>query len=799
MYTNHTPTYLVILLILILSGLCVSLSSQSQNTSIAPYEQLEIGDTSIVSLKLPPKGADDKLLLPKSVKFRSTKEALSIARNVIKHKKSNLYTSEAYCNYDVYDKLMLACYNFDPENKYMRRWPFLKIYSDTTLVGRKSILPFAMYEAYTSNFHRKENNLFKQIVRGRHIYGITDELHAEDLCEDLIRTLENVDIRNNDFRIYFNKIISPLNDTYGTNFYRWQIMDTVQIEGKPYTVLAFRPSSLLELGFTGNIYVSTDGNYSIKKSVMKISRAMDLNFIEEFLISREYLELPTKIWIPTKTSVISKVSFYGIIKNWVEFGRSYDNFQFSPAPDSVYKMDKRIAFDKGYLRKENSFWESKRVLPFTVKSNEYITDSIVKHVTRIPTIKYSTAAFNFLTTSYFPLSKDPMKNKLNIGSFDTFYSMNTIEGSRLRLSTFTTANLHPHLFLSGYGAYGFKDEKFKYSMETIWAFNKPLLYPKEFPQNNLSFTYEYDLNALGENNLYVKKNNILLSLLRNRNLQRMTYARRYQLTYIKEYLNGLSFQLLFKSQEERPAGTFMFEKYNAEGMQTRVNQMQTSEITTIMRFASKERFLLRNYERKELPGERFVVSLTNTIGLKDFLDGEYGYYRAQLHIIKDFWLASFGQLKSSFKLEKVWGTLPYPLLLSPNANNSYTLQNETFYLIHPLEFINDRQFCWDIDYNMRGWLFRQIPLIKRLRLREVIGISGFCGKLSPKNLPENSHNLLIYLPDSRLMEPGKPYIEANLGLGNILRILRFDYIRRLTYLQGNVKRSGFRVSAQLRF
>lgn len=49
-------------------------------------------------------------------------------------------------------------------------------------------------------------------------------------------------------------------------------------------------------------------------------------------------------------------------------------------------------------------------------------------------------------------------SKVDIGPINTLISSNYIDGLRLRASAQTTANLHPHLFLRGYYAYGFKDE-----------------------------------------------------------------------------------------------------------------------------------------------------------------------------------------------------------------------------------------------------------------------------------------------------------------------------------------------------
>lgn len=786
------------LYLIVLSLTCLNcLNIRGKNSKAEPLHYSS--DSIHCVFQLPPEEVNNTILLPDRINFRSTKEALDIVEKVIQRKDYFQYYQQDYCNYEVYDKLMFAWNNFNPNKKIFRRWPFVKQYTDTSTVSERSILPLAMYESFATNYYRRSPSARVQTVHGRTIYGITDDLHAEDACENLLRIFDAVDIRKNDLRLFFNKIIAPLSNKYATSVYRWEIIDTVNIQGKPYINLCFRPSSIMDLGFVGNLYVSADGNFTIKRVVMQISKSMNINYVEEFVIYQNFEELVPHVWVPSRLSITTKISVFGILKNYIEFGRYYNNFQFFKRPDSIYNSKQRIIYEDKYLERDTEFWKNKRTITSTKHNREYSSDSIVDKISSIPLIKYSIKTTDLLTNNYIPLAKKGEKNKLSLGTFDTFYSANSIEGTRLRLTAVTTANLHPHLFLTAYGAYGFKDETFKYSAATTWAFNKPKLYPQEFPQNNLTFSCEYDLNTLGENYLYSKRDNIFMSLLRYRQLQRMTYAHRTQLAYNKEFQNGFSFRLLLKYQKEMPAGDMKFNTFGEFGDFHEVSKLQTTEFSSVVRFATNERFYVRNNERTNIPDERFVISLTHILGLKGFLGGQYHYNRLQLHLIKDYWLASFGQLKTSFKIEKVWGTVPYPLLLAPNVNNSYTIQNESFSLISPLEFINDRQMCWDVDYHFKGWLCKKIPYVKKLHLREVIGLSGCMGTLFSKNNPFFDHSLFVFPSNTRSMR-NEPYMEMNMGLSNIFRILRVDYIRRLNYLgEEGVKKSGLRISMQLRF
>ena len=131
----------------------------------------------------------------------------------------------------------------------------------------------------------------------------------------------------------------------------------------------------------------------------------------------------------------------------------------------------------------------------------------------------------------------------------------------------------------------------------------------------------------------------------------------------------------------------------------------------------------------------------------------------------------------------MWNDVPYPLLIIPNANLSYTLQKESFALMNPMEFIADNYVSWEAIYYMNGALFNRLPLIKRLGWREVIDFKGFYGSLRPGNMPDatNSHNLFLFPTPTRqtvterTMLTSTPYMELSFGIANIFKGLHFQF------------------------
>jgi hypothetical protein len=133
------------------------------------------------------------------------------------------------------------------------------------------------------------------------------------------------------------------------------------------------------------------------------------------------------------------------------------------------------------------------------------------------------------------------------------------------------------------------------------------------------------------------------------------------------------------------------------------------------------------------------------------------------------------------------------MLIIPHANLSYIVQYDTYPMMNATEFINDQYVSWDLNYNMKGLLLNRIPLIQYLKLREILSFRGMYGSLKDMNDPSFSNGLYRFPAGTYRM--GKdPYLEAGVGVENIFKILRVDYVWRLTYLNHpGIDKTGIRI------
>ena len=128
-----------------------------------------------------------------------------------------------------------------------------------------------------------------------------------------------------------------------------------------------------------------------------------------------------------------------------------------------------------------------------------------------------------------------------------------------------------------------------------------------------------------------------------------------------------------------------------------------------------------------------------------------------------------------------------------------------------MEFLHDRALTTMWRWDLNGKIFNRIPLLKKLKWRESIALNTMWGYLTNKNNPYYEANqdddflfrfpgkwvtqddgTSKYVSSTRPLNSFKPYIEAAVGIHNILKFLSFEYTHRFTYVGPDTQRWGFR-------
>ncbi|MFL1682825.1 MULTISPECIES: DUF5686 and carboxypeptidase-like regulatory domain-containing protein [Bacteroidales] len=734
------------------------------------------------------------VITPGKEKYRRKgNPAVEFVKKMIAHRDDYSPKNQDFYQYDEYEKLTLALNDFSEEQK--KKWLFKKFqfifdYVDTSEVSGKPILTVSIKEKVAKNYYRKDPHTEKKFVTGIKRAGIDEMFNQESLQQFYDEVFKEVDIYNNDVNIMLNRFVSPLSNI-GPSFYKYYLLDTLDVNGEKCVDLGFVPFNSESFGFTGHLYVTLDSTYFVKKIKLNVPKDINLNYVSNMAINQEYSRAKDGTRIKEKDDMI--VEFQLVPGTQGLYARrltSYNNYEFSPPEDmSLFSKEGNVIVEDDAEVKPDAYWADNRQIP--IKSKENAVDKLLVKLRSVPVFYYTEKIISILVSGYIETAKD---SKFDIGPMNTTISGNGVEGARFRVGGLTTANLSPNWFTRGYVAYGTRDKKFKYSAEVEYSFNKKKYHAREFPIHSLKVSHTYDLNQLGQHYLYTNKDNIFLSLKRMKD-DRSVYERKSEINYLREHESGFSYGLNARYMTEYATASPQVEFILQNG--TRLRQYSQAEAEIKLRYAPNEKFYQTKTTRYPITKDAPIFTLSHTVGIKGIFDSKYNVNHTELGIQKRFWFSAFGYTDILIKAGKVWDKAPYPMLIIPNANLSYTIREESYELMNPMEFINDEYVSWDLTYWANGALLNRIPLIKYLKLREVVAFRGLYGNLTKKNNPENS--IFIFPKETQLMSK-MPYMEASVGLDNIFTVLRIDYVWRLTYRNlPNISKSGVRIALHFNF
>ena len=745
---------------------------------------------------------------PKKEKYsRKDNPAVELIKKVIAHKDENrIEAKEEYQN-EMYEKLSMSLDDFNPnleKNKFLKKFKFVKNYLDTSEFNGKPILTISVRETIADKYYRKHPKTEKTITKAKRQQGVDKGLDdGGAITSNLEEIFQGVNIFDNNINILLNRFVSPLSSTLAVSYYKYYIMDTLDVAGDKCVDLAFVPVNSQSYGFTGRLYITLDGNYSVKKFKLDTPANINLNWVDKFRVEQEFKRMPDSTWVLKNENIY--VNFYlvkGTQQLYAHQVRNYDKYNFTVEKrDSVFGLTGPQHILPEAEKQTDTYWAENRHIP--LKAKESALKDLLAQLRKVPAFNAIFKTAEILISGYIPTTADKDKSKFDFGPMNTTFSANHLEGFRMRVGGMTTANLHPHLFASGYVAYGASDRKFKYNLNLTYSFNKKKYHAGESPLNNLSFIQEYDVYTPGQNFLFTSKDNMFVAWKVGEPVTKMQYIRKSMLQYQKEWLNGLTLNTWLKNENNEAAGTLSYDRYRADGSLEHIKDFTTSEVGMQLRFAPGE----RAYNGREGKNSIFnlskdapVFKLSHQMGIKNVLGGDFNYHHTEFSAEKRIWLSSFGHIDGLVSAGKVWNKAPFPALILPNTNQSITIQPQAFNMMRAMEFVSDQYVSFYLTYYLKGWILNRVPGIKWLRLREVISFSGYWGGLTDKNNPLLNPNGLYKLPEGTSPMGRTPYLEASIGLENIFKILRIDYYRRLTYLdQPNIKKGGVRIALRFSF
>ena len=703
-----------------------------------------------------------------------------IMREVVRNKERNNPAAVQSYQYRVYNKIQFDMNNYGDKlskRKVLKPVDFVFNYADTTEDG-KVYLPVAISENtsdvyYTSNPQRKQ-----EVILGTQISGLKNASVSQFLG-DMYQTINIYD----NFLLIFNRsFVSPVTDNF-LRYYKYYLIDSVYIDQHRCYKLLFLPKRKQDLTFTGDIYID-DKTWGVKQVNIRFNEQANVNYIKSFHVSQDYQHIEGKTWMLKKEQSMGDFSPFEKGDGVGFFGRKttlYERFKINPdLPDSLFRAGDNITIAKGADELSLAAWDSLRL--DTLNQNEKGIYAMVDSVIDLPLLVNTRYVVQMLATGYLRW------DEFQMGQYYTFCSWNSIEGVRFKFGGITDNSFSKRLELRGWLAYGLADQRFKVKGGFRWFVNDDKTH-----RNLWSVNYKSDLEQLSLSANSLQLDNIMTSMFRRSALQYVTNVEELKTTYEYEHFPGFMHRISALNRKLTPLGDFTFIRdYNDAPVS--IGNATTTEISLYTRFAWKEKYISGEFDRISAGSKAPVLQLDLTAGIPNIMGSEFSYYKVRLRIGDRIRFNPFGYTDYQLDLGKTWGNVPFPFLDVHQGSQTYALDQLAFNMMNIFEFASDRYASLFIDHHFEGYFLNKIPLLRKLKWREVFTLKSIIGDMSSSNLA------LMKYPGNLDPRIYRPYLESGVAVENILKVIRIDALWRMTHLERpSTKPFGLRMSLVFRF
>lgn len=740
----------------------------------------------------------DEVIIQGKGRYRNRDNpAVSLIRSVIEHKPKNRLSNYEHVSFEEYEKIMMAVNrlpDFVVNSALTRGFQFALKNVDTTLVPGKALLPVYLEENLSTQYLRRFPKAKKTVVTAHKRTEFDPRyINNRNIATYFKFIHGDVDIYDDNILVLNRPFLGPTADN-APLFYRFYITDTLSTDEGQFAELSFVPRNPEDRLFSGKLQISLNGDYGIRRADIWIGPEANLNWVTSATVSLRFDRQQDGIYLPSHSDM--RINFGLDEDKRGAFGQRtlvYQHYDTSThIPDQRFSGQNWVKTTDADLQPA-AYWQQRRPLQ--------LTDAEATTYANVDSLRNNDAFKRTLDWGAVLLNSFKHAGPVEIGPVEYMYSFNELEGSRVRLGGRTSRELSESFYGEAYAAYGFRDDRVKFYLGAAQSLNGR--HVAEYPAHYIHATYQQDAREPGQK-LGFRNGDSFVRSFRRGEQDKWLYNNALKINHIIEFGNHFMLQTHVATLRQTPAAKLRFITAGVEADTLRY--LQTTELGLDIRWAPHEEFYQRNLERTPIINEYPTFNLRYNMGVKGLLNGEYNYHALRFDVFKRVFLSQLGFADINLGTGYIFGTLPYPLLDIPNANQTYVLNPDSYNLMNDLEFVSDQYVKLSIEHRLQGFILNKIPLVKKLKLREIIGFRLLYGNVRPENRPENGVAGVFQLPVNSEGNPAtftlarEPYMETSFGLENIFNLFRVEYVRRLSYLNHpGVDRQGIRIGAGLNF
>lgn len=702
-----------------------------------------------------------------------------IIRNVIANKyRNNRRRLDAY-EYEAYNKVEFDLNRIPKEmreKKVFKPIQFVFDNVDSLNSGEKPSLPIFITESLSDFYFRTNPDRKKEVIKASKVTGI-ENTSVTSVMGDMY---QNINIYDNNIIIFGKDFVSPISDN-GFFYYKYYLEDSVFIGNTRCYQIRFKSKRPQELCFSGNMWIS-DTTWAVKRLEMSIPKDANINFINAANVVQEFVQVDST-WMLSRDRLV--IDFAMNQKQVGIYGRkttSYKNIKVNqPKNEKFYEFGDKIVVEDSAMKKSDEFWQTARHDSLSVREQKIY--HMIDTIKTLPIYKTWVDVFTLFVSGYRTF------NNFEVGPYFNLLSYNRIEGPRVRFGGRTSSKFSRWYELQGYVAYGFKDEKFKYSLGFKTFISKK-------PHRQLvGMTYKSDYEILGQSQNGFSQDNLFASLFRTSPLTNLTRVDQTYAWYEREWIDGVTSKVTLVGRTITPLIANSYKFYQKDGSIGVKENIRNTEVRVNVRFAHKEKFISGDFSRISLGTKWPIIQFNYAKSLQNAFRGEYDYQKVVLNVNDRVRLISLlGYTDYTLEAGKIFGRLPYPLMELHGGNETYVYDYMAYNMMKYYEFASDQYASVGVFHHFEGLFLNKVPLLKKLKWREVVTCKALWGSVEEKN-----KRTLIF-PNSLSALGNEPYVEVSAGVENIFKVFRIDALWRSTYLRPRaIDNFGVKMGFQLTF
>ncbi|MHA4893133.1 DUF5686 and carboxypeptidase regulatory-like domain-containing protein [Pedobacter sp. PWIIR3] len=655
--------------------------------------------------------------------------AYEIIRQAIKQRKFHLKEVDAYTT-NVYIKGVQKLVG--APKKFFGRDIQKTLDLDT---NRKGILYLS--ESTSTFAFQQPNRIHEEMISSK-VAGRNNAFSFNKASDLMIDFYQNILLENT---LSSRGFVSPIADN-ALLYYRYKLLGVITENGETINKIEIIPRRAHDPVFRGTIYIKED-SWNVVNADVFLSKNSGINLLDTLKISQQFIKTENA-YLPSNINFQFNGNVLGFKFEGYYVG-VYSNYDIHPVFPKGYFTGEILKITKAVNKKDSLFWLNNRPIPLTLEeSRDYVRkDSVAALKTSkkyLDSVERSNNEFKItkLLLSGYTVNNRYEKKSLSFDPVLKAVFFNTVEGFAVDYGVTYRQNLEDRKYYSirPEVRYGFSNKIFTANLTANYYYD---------PIKRASISISggsgiYDLNPLGTMTLL---GNSINSLLFETNFSKFYKKEFVNIGSTRELLNGLQGSLVVDyTRNTNLVNTNSFKIRDAKDKEYTSNNPFTPQTETPL-FANYTALTLGasltytfNQQYITRPDGKFYQESKYPTLMLNYRKGIEGIFNSS----SDYDLLNFTVQQNRISTG-LWGYFSfvagvgkflnnkqvyYPDFKHFRGNNALFVRPDLrrFLFLDFYQFSTDDQYVEaHFEHNFSGLFSNKIPLLRKLKLEEVVGAS----------------------------------------------------------------------------